>query len=128
MWMGKREAAEVGYVAEEAVRPQATPARQDLVGQPSTASPAVGVAIAIGSWVELMLEGQWVRAQLTWASPHRTLYMFVVSGGKSHSMSQRTMDKMRSQDQLRLVSDGRLVDKALDAVAQTALQNSVDRT
>jgi hypothetical protein len=128
VWMGKREAAEVGYVAEDAVRVPDAPARQDLVGQPGAASPAMGVAIAIGSWVELMLEGQWVRAQLTWASPHRTLYMFVVSGGKSHSMSQRTMDKMRAQDQLRLVSDGRLVDKALDAVAQTALQNSIDRS
>lgn len=128
VWMGKREAAEVGYVPEDAVRAPEAPARQDLVGQPGAASPTVGVAIAIGSWVELMLDDQWVRAQLTWASPHRTLYMFVVSGGKSHSMSQRTMDKMRAQDQLRLVSDGRLVDKALDAVAQTALQNSVDRT
>jgi hypothetical protein len=82
-------------------------------------------AIAIGSWVEMMLETQWVRAQLTWASPHRTLFMFVSNGGKAHSMSQRTMDKLRSQNMIRVVSDGRLVDKALDAVAQTALRNSV---
>jgi hypothetical protein len=43
-------------------------------------------------------------------------------------MSQRTMDKLRAQDHIRVVSDGRLVEKALDAVAQTALQNSVDRS
>jgi Protein of unknown function (DUF1631) len=83
-------------------------------------------AIPIGSWVELKLEGNWVRAQLTWASPHRTLFMFVSHGGKAHSMSQRTLDKLRNQDCIRLVSDGQLVDKALDAVAQAALRNSVD--
>jgi Protein of unknown function (DUF1631) len=127
VWMGKREAAEVGFVAEDAVA-QAAPAQQDLVGQPNPGGQALGTAIPIGSWVELMLDGEWMRAQLTWASPHRTLYMFVASGGKAHSMSQRTMDKLRAQDQIRIVSDGRLVEKALDAVAQTALQNSVDRS
>jgi len=34
------------------------------------------------------------------------------------------MDKLASQGQIRLVSHGALVDKALDAVAQTALRNS----
>jgi hypothetical protein len=128
VWMGKREAAEVGFVAEDAVAAQAAPAQQDPVGQPNPTGQALGTAIPIGSWVELMLDGEWMRAQLTWASPHRTLYMFVASGGKAHSMSQRTMDKLRAQDQIRVVSDGRLVEKALDAVAQTALQNSVDRS
>jgi hypothetical protein len=58
----------------------------------------------------------------------RTLFMFVSRGGKAHSMSKRTMDKLCSQGLIRLVSDGRMVDKALDAVAQTALRNSVDET
>jgi Protein of unknown function (DUF1631) len=89
-------------------------------------SPEASVAIPIGSWVELMLEGAWVRAQLTWASPMRTLFMFVSRGGKAHSMSKRTMDKLATQGLIRMVSDGRMVDKALDAVAQTALRNSVD--
>jgi hypothetical protein len=55
----------------------------------------------------------------------RTLFMFVSRGGKAHSMSKRTMDKLCAQGLIRVVSDGRLVDKALDAVAQTALRNSV---
>jgi Protein of unknown function (DUF1631) len=128
VWMGKREAAEVGFVTEHAVASQGGPAQPNVVGQPTPAGHVLATAIPIGSWVELMLEGEWVRAQLTWASPHRTLYMFVASGGKAHSMSQRTMDKLRAQDQIRVISDGRLVEKALDAVAQTALQNSVDRS
>jgi hypothetical protein len=82
--------------------------------------------IPIGSWVELMLDGVWLRAQLTWASPMRSLFMFVSRGGKAHSMSKRTMDKLCSQGLIRLVSDGQIVGNALDAVAQTALRNSLD--
>jgi hypothetical protein len=77
----------------------------------------------IGVWVELIVEGQWLRAQLTWASPHRTLFMFVARGGSAHSMSRRTMERLRMQGAIRVVSEGHLVDKALDAVAQAALRN-----
>ena len=30
----------------------------------------------LGAWVELLVDGQWVRTQLTWASPHKTLFLF----------------------------------------------------
>ena len=77
-----------------------------------------------GAWVELMIQGHWVRAQLTWASPHRTLFMFVSGRGLAHSMSRRTMDRRRVQGMIRVVSDGNVVASALDAVAQTALRNN----
>jgi Protein of unknown function (DUF1631) len=129
VWMGKREANEVGFVDNDAVWPTEMNAQDALPMAVSVGIVPTGV-IAIGSWVELYLDSSagahWVRAQLTWASPHRTLFMFVSHGGKAHSMSQRTMDKLRAQGQIRVVSDGRLVEKALDAVAQTALRNSVD--
>lgn len=80
-----------------------------------------------GSWVDLALGGVWVRAQLTWASPHKTLFMFISSGGMAHSMSRRTMDRLRGLGLIRLVSDGRVVDHALDAVAQAALRNDVEK-
>jgi hypothetical protein len=127
VWLAQREVSEAGFVNQQAVMPvdvsAAVPAA-DIV--PLT--PEATVTIPIGSWAELMLDGTWVRAQLTWASPMRTLFMFVSRGGKAHSMSKRTMDKLCSQGLIRMVSDGRLVDKALDAVAQTALRNSVDET
>jgi Protein of unknown function (DUF1631) len=124
VWLAKREAQEAGFVEENAVLLLDATANKPVV-KASVDQPVVVNAIPIGSWVEMMLETQWVRAQLTWASPHRTLFMFVSHGGKAHSMSQRTMDKLRSQNMIRVVSDGRLVDKALDAVAQTALHNSL---
>jgi hypothetical protein len=124
VWLAKREAQEAGFVEENQVMLLDAVAA-DSAAKASADQSVVVNAIAIGSWVEMMLDTQWVRAQLTWASPHRTLFMFVSNGGKAHSMSQRTMDKLRSQNMIRVVSDGRLVDKALDAVAQTALRNSV---
>ena len=78
-----------------------------------------------GAWVELMVDGAWLRAQLTWSSPHRTLFMFVSHAGTAHSMSRRTMERLRAKEQIRIVSDGRLLDNALDAVAQQAMQNKL---
>ena len=122
-WLAKQEAFEAGFVEEESVSVMpADPEPSDPL------APAAAPMIALGTWVEMMLEGQWVRAQLTWASPHRSLFMFVSRGGKAHSMSQRTMDKLRAQGNIRVVSDGHLVEKALDAVAQTALRNSAEQS
>lgn len=78
-----------------------------------------------GAWVDLAWKGQWVRAQLNWASPHRTLFMFVSAGGFSHTMSRRTMSRLRGLGLLRLISDGHVMDNALDAVAKVALQNDI---
>jgi hypothetical protein len=80
-----------------------------------------------GSWVDLALGGGWVRAQLTWASPQRTLFMFVSGNGLAHSMSRRRVDRLRAAALIRLVSDGRVLDNALDAVAQIALDNELRR-
>lgn len=78
-----------------------------------------------GLWVDLIVNGAWLRAQLTWASPHRTLFMFVSRGGMAHTMSRRSLERLRMQGRVRVVSDGHIVENALDAVAQTALQNEV---
>ena len=120
------EASESGYFADDADLEADLPA-----GQPAFAdaepSPWSVADLHTGSWVELMLQGNWVRAQLTWASPHRTLFMFVSGQGLAHSMSRRTMDRRRVQGMIRVVSDGNVIGSALDAVAQTALRNNLDQ-
>jgi hypothetical protein len=126
VWLAQREVADAGFLEAESVMPLDVTAQSKPLTQTLAIDPVVLTAISIGSWVEMMLEGQWTRMQLKWTSPHRTLFMFVAHGGKAHSMSQRSMDKLRVQGMIRVVSDGRLVEKALDAVAQTALRNSVD--
>ncbi len=128
VWLAQREVANAGFLQAESVMPLDVSAQSNPAAPTQALDPVVLTAIPIGSWVEMMLEGQWARMQLKWTSPHRTLFMFVAHGGKAHSMSQRSMDKLRVQGMIRVVSDGHLVEKALDAVAQTALRNSVDAT
>ncbi len=122
MWVGGEEAADSGYVAEEAgaaVEFEVSQATVDATPR----GPWVVSDLKVGTWVELMLKGVWVRAQLTWASPHLTLFMFISGKGLAHSMSRRTMDLRREQGLIRVVSDGDVVGSALDAVAHAALLN-----
>lgn len=82
--------------------------------------------LVLGSWIELQTEGQWVRTQLTWASPHGTLFLFTNGFGATQSMTRRSRDKLAAAGHLRLVSSKAVVEGALNAVAQTAMRNSVD--
>ncbi len=124
-WMGEDEAAESGFLADDEVLPEMPD--HDEVPNPVEEQAWSVQSLNTGSWVDLALGGVWVRAQLTWASPHRTLFMFISAGGMAHSMSKRTMDRLRGLGLIRLVSDGRVMDNALDAVAQAALRNDVGK-
>jgi len=117
IWMAGHEADEAGYLPEDDVLEAAAP------GAPVSSS-WNAADLAIGCWVELQLKGEWVRAQLTWASPHGTLFMFISGKGLAHSMSRRTMEQLRTRGIMRIVSERHMVDNALDAVAQTALLNA----
>jgi hypothetical protein len=88
----------------------------------------VGAAdIRTGTWVELMVNGNWLRVQLTWASPHATLFMFTSLAGTAHSMSRRTLEKLRGQGLMKVVAERNVVDDAFDQVAKAALRNSFER-
>ncbi len=90
------------------------------------ATPDIPVAeLQPGAWVEMMTPNGWARCQVTWASPHGTLFMFSGASGQPQSMTKRLLGKMLHGGTLRLVSGQALVDGALDAVAQTALRNSL---
>ncbi len=124
-WFADKEAAEAGFLEEDSALPV------DVSGTQGTDEdlPAANVPpkeLNLGAWAELMVEGNWVRAQLSWASPHRTLFMFVTPNGTAHSMTRRTMDRLRTQGLIKVVSDGEVVQQALDKVAQQALRNTLD--
>jgi hypothetical protein len=147
LWLDRNEAQESGYVddsaglatedaaAPEAAQEEALRLQQQAVRtqQPPAAASAPELEpvlpmpeeLRIGAWVEIRVKGEWVRAQLTWCSPHATLFMFTSIGGTAHSMSRRTMDRLRAGGQLRVVADRPVVDEALDQVAQAALKNSM---
>ena len=119
-WMSEAEAQDSGYLDEVHGVDPALAAPAEAVPEPQLWS---AQTLHTGAWVDLAMDGAWVRAQLTWASPHRTLFMFISAGGLAHSMSRRTMERLRVQALIRLVSDGKVLDQALDAVAQTAISN-----
>jgi hypothetical protein len=123
-WMAEGEAADSGFLDDDLEQVSVHPA--DAVA-PMDPDAWDADSLGNGSWVDLALDGVWVRAQLTWASPHRTLFMFMSAGGRAHSMSRRTMDRLRTTGLVRLVSDGHVMDNALDAVAQAALRNNLEK-
>lgn len=124
-WLGEQEATESGYLSDDV--DLEIDALHSLTSDAGADSNSWSVTdLNTGSWVELMVNGTLIRAQLTWVSPHRTLFMFVSGRGLAHSMSRRTIDRRRAQGLIRLVSDGNVVGGALDAVAQTALRNNQD--
>ncbi|MES2936572.1 MAG: DUF1631 family protein [Pseudomonadota bacterium] len=122
--------------AAPAAQSVAAPARAPVAAAPvvhaapvAHAAPAdhvVGADLRIGSWVELVVDNQWTRMQLTWASPHGTLFMFTSPAGTAHSMSRRTMERLRADGMIRVVAERNVVDEALDNVAKAALRNSLD--
>lgn len=135
-WLAPAEARHSGFMDTQnslAAKPlfQATQPGFDDTRPRDTQTPEAGTgapALQVGAWVDLLMDGNWVRNQLTWASPHATLYMFTSGSGSTHSMTRRLLDKMLAMGSVRVVSGQAVVDGALDAVAQAALRNSVDVT
>ena len=132
-WVAPEEARDSNFIElpeEPGAEVPAVPASeaQPDTPVPATGALAAGVTLPLGSWVELMTHGEWVRTQLTWASPHGTLFLFTSVYGTTQSMTRRTHDKLVAAGQLRMISGQPVVDGALDAVAQQAMRNSLDST
>jgi hypothetical protein len=83
-------------------------------------------SLPVGAWVELLVNGAWIRTQLSWASPHGTLFLFTSAYGSTQSMTLRSRDKLLAAGTMRVVSDQAVIDGALDAVVKTAMLNSMD--
>lgn len=120
-----RDAAPAPHTAA-ALAPDALRAAQRPAAR--VAADAFAGPLPLGAWAELQTQGEWIRTQMTWASPHGTLFLFTNSAGATHSMTRRTYDRLITLGQLKVISALPLMDDALDAVAQQAMQNSVDST
>ncbi|MBC5765926.1 DUF1631 family protein [Ramlibacter albus] len=128
LWLDKGEAEESGFVDQEqyfAPEHVASPEAPQEEKEAEGAAPLRVDELRVGSWVELNVGGRWIRAQLTWCSPHGTLFMFTAQVGTAHSMSRRTLDKLRAMGHIKVVADRNVIDEALDQVAQQALKNSL---
>lgn len=137
LWLAPEEARDSNFielpevptpVAEVAAAAQQEAPLPGAAQTPATSTLVGGGGLPLGSWVELLSNGDWVRTQLTWASPHGSLFLFTSVYGATQSMTRRTLDKLVAGGQLRMISVLPVVDGALDAVAQQAMRNSVDST
>ncbi|MES2889471.1 MAG: DUF1631 family protein, partial [Pseudomonadota bacterium] len=94
----------------------------DLKAEMAAQSPS---QLSVGTWVDVWQDGQALRCQITWASPHGTLFLFAGVNGRSLSMTRRGLDRLIEQDKLRVVADHGVVDEALDEVTRQAWLNSI---
>jgi hypothetical protein len=139
-WMASEEAARSNLMdlsdtgglpkglANDAVStaPDALSAVEELVELSNDIEGTGPAPLTPGSWVEFYQEGQWTRAQLAWASPQGTMFLFQGQGGRTHSMTRRLVEKLLREGVIIEVADQGVVEGALDAVADAAMRNSVD--
>lgn len=131
LWLAPLEVEHSGFMQgpDEPVRDLLAQSRSgptDLAARPSSQADGNGsMALNLGDWVDLLVEMQWARAQLTWVSPENSLFMFTSLGGRKHSMTSRVLHHLAKLDLVKVVSQQGVLEGALDSVARTALQNSV---
>jgi hypothetical protein len=133
-WMQPAEARDTGFMDDIAPESQpdtqpsfvdTQPLQRDWVELKAEMAAQQPVSqLSVGTWVDIWQEGQAVRCQITWASPHGTLFLFAGPHGRSLSMTRRGLDRLIEQDKLRVVADHGVVDKALDEVTRQAWLNS----
>lgn len=122
-WVAPSEAKASGFMAfpDDQAQDPVSPSVVEVM-------PAlVPVTLKLGAWIEIRLKDTWQRMQLSWISPHQTLFLFTTNGGKTQSMTQRFFERMLAEGKLRVVSDqASMLDGALEAVVHTAMRNSID--
>ena len=125
--MAPSEARESGYI-DISQAPESEGADSAPEAAPSNAAPLQLPAstITLGTWVNLQVAGQWERTQLSWIGSHGNLFLFTSASGRTQSMTLRLMDCLLQQGALQVLVEQAVVDNALNAVAKTAMQNSVE--
>ena len=130
-WVAPSEARESGYI-EISQSPQsesegADPAPQAEAAPSDAAAPSLPRAtITVGTWVNLQVAGQWERTQLSWIGSHGNLFLFTSPSGRTQSMTLRLLSRLLQHGAMQVLAEQAVVDNALNAVAQTAMHNSVE--
>lgn len=125
-WLAPTEAQHSGFMEdwEASLSGDTEPAPSPSVAAPSLADTAF--EWQLGAWVEMLVDTQWLRAQLSWISPQRTLYMFTSEGGRKHSMTNRVLHHLLTLGFVKVISDQGVLERALNSVARTAMRNSME--
>ncbi len=119
-WLAPAEAKHSGFMDDWDEPGNANPG-----ATPEPQAAHEGVALRLGDWVDLLVGLQWLRAQLSWISPHNTLFMFTSDCGRKHSMTSGLLQHLIALELVKVVSQQGVVEGALDGVARTAMRNSL---
>ena len=138
-WVAPSEAKESGYmdISESPDAPSQPPPENDAPAATEPPAPLragnhaptralAASGIAIGTWVNLLVAGQWERTQLSWIGSHGNLFLFTSATGRTQSMTLRLLDRLVQQGAMQVITDQNVVDGALDAVARAAMHNSLE--
>jgi hypothetical protein len=128
-WMHPAEARDSGFMEDLLIETQPAfldtmPLQSDWQSLHDATTPPSAQTLAVGTWLDLREDEQDLRCQLTWASPHGTMFLFNAANGRTISLTRRGLERLQSLGRLRVVAHHGLVDDALDAVARQALINS----
>nr|WP_177219044.1 DUF1631 family protein [Polaromonas sp. OV174] len=132
-WLAPSEAQHSGFMDDWVAQSQSSFESTQLQlhedADPIPAAPPAAdasPALQLGDWVELLVDMQWLRAQLTWVSPYNTLYMFTSKGGRQHSMTSGVLQQLLVMQLVKVISQQGVLEGALDGVARTAMRNSLE--
>ncbi|RYY63189.1 MAG: DUF1631 family protein, partial [Comamonadaceae bacterium] len=127
-WMARQELDAAGFVDTMVSEP--APLMDESGSQPAALDAGTEAALSDsevaglveglrqGCWVDLHSHDQWLRAHLTWVSGRATLFMFVSSGGRPHSMTRRSLERLARKRLLRPVDGGEVVPRALEQLSR----------
>ena len=124
-WIRETEARESGFMTDTERLPMPEFAEtQRLTSDWQELSPMAPAVLRVGAWIDLQENGQTQRCQLTWASPHGSIFLFTAPQGRSVSLSRSGLDRLQRAGLLRVIAEHGVVDDALDSVARQARDNS----
>jgi len=124
-WVQPAEAKDSGFMDDLDMDTQPAFVNTEPMSRDPRDMDAVEPLLPVGTWVDVAQDGQPLRCQLDWASPHGTMFLFSTAEGKQLSMTRRTLERQLLQSKVRVVADHGLVDDALDEVTRQAWINSV---
>ena len=128
LWLAPAEAQHSGFMEDWESSVSGDTEQHPVPTLPAAAPSLAETALEwqVGAWVEMLVDTQWLRAQLSWVSPQRTLYMFTSEGGRKHSMTNRVLRHLLTLGFVKVISDQGVLERALNSVARTAMRNSLD--
>lgn len=125
LWLAPEDLQACGF--EDTLPSDFAALTEDAAPQPAASAPvqplseaqaqATIAGLREGAWVDLYSRQQWRRAQLVWAGTRGTLFMFVSHGGRPHSMTRRSLQRLVADRLLRPVQGHEVVQHAIDAIA-----------